>query len=372
MFANFFRAPSYSGGAWSSFQDDIIYTSDRIVSYEYTKRFTKPGSFALVLPFDKSLISAMEINGTIYLDGDWLFIQSIAYDGKQLTISGKDCKGLLDLRITSYHDQGIEGAEGYDVATGTTAACVKHYLDTNAISPTDNGRKLPLVWQNGATGLNADSYMARLEYLSDVVDKLCTSADIGYDVTGDMTGSGFKLRLIQGTDRSFGQDTHDRVIFSPAWRNVKALSFEHGVDDLYNTVYAVDSNEVAKVINRGQAVASGVARRECTVSVGVSSTAPETADYYDKYALEQLEDNVETHSYSVEPSVTGYGTDYNLGDKVTVIDSATGNRFDAVIVEATKSYSQGARAVTVVLGHQKKKPLQRIVNDLIGGVARRR
>ena len=85
-----------------------------------------------------------------------------------------------------------------------------------------------------------------------------------------------------------------------------------------------------------------------------------------------MEDNVETHSYTVDPSATGYGTDYDLGDKVTVIDRVTGNRFDAVITEAVKSYSQGAQNITLSLGKQKKKPLQRIVNDLIGGVARRR
>lgn len=371
MFAKFFKAPTYSGGSWSTFQNDFIYATNRIVSYEYTKRFSAVGNFSLVLPFDKELLAVLEINGTVYYDGDWLLIDTIRYDDKQIVISGKDCKGLLDLRVTSYYEQGVEGAEGYDVVSGTTAQCVKHYIDSNAISPTDAARKLPVVWQSGASGLASDSYMARLEYLSEVISNLCDGADIGYDVRGNMTGSGFKFALKSGVDRSFDQSTNDRILFSEKWQNVKSISFEHSVSELYNEIYAVDSNDRTSNVSRGS-TPSYIQRRECTVNVGVSSTDPETSGYFDKYALAQVEDNVETHSYTVDPSATGYGTDYDLGDKVTVIDRVTGNRFDAVITEAVKSYSQGAQNITLSLGKQKKKPLQRIVNDLIGGVARRR
>lgn len=369
MFAKFFRAPVYNG-SWSSLQNDFLYATNEIISYSYAKRWSSVGDFTMVFPFSDELLSKLAINGTINYDGDWLLVQGISHNGQTITLTGKDCKGFLDLRLTEYGSSSVAGAEGYDVVSGTTAECIKHYLDSNAISPSSDVRKLPLSWHSGATGLASDSYMARLEYLSEVVNKLCDGADIGYDVIG-FRGL-YDFTLLQGTDRSFNQSAHPRVIFTPSWGNVRSMTFEHGVDELYNVIYAVDVNDVTSTISRGGEVPSGVMRRECTVSVGVSSTDPTTAVYFDKYALEQVVDNVETHSYTIEPSVTGYGTDYTLGDIVTVLEPGTGNKYNATITEVTKTYAQGRRDITITLGKQKKKPLQKIVNDLISGTARRR
>lgn len=373
MFAKFFGAPIYDNGAWSTFQDRYLFAADEVVEYSYTKRWSGVGDFSLVLPYSDSLLTLLSINGVITYDGDWLFIQTIQYDRQRITLSGKDCKGLLDLRLTEYGGTSVSGAEGYDVVSGTTAVCVKHYLDANAISPATSARSLPLMWDTSSvSGLASDSYMARLEYLSEVVKKLCDGADIGYDVTGILSGSLFKFTLLHGTDRSFSQSANPRVIFSPSWGNVRSMSFEHSVDSLLNVIYAVDTNQVTNTIIRGSDTPSGVGRRESTVSVSVSSTDPATAGYFDKYAIAQAADNVEFHSYTIEPSVSGYGTDYSLGDIVTVLEPATNNKYNATITEITKAYSQGKRDITITLGDQKQKPLQRIVNDLISGTARRR
>lgn len=369
MFAKFFSAPTYSNSAWSTFQNSFLLATDEIIEYSYTKRWSSVGEFTMALPYNDELLVQLTINGIITYDGDWLLVQGISHNGQTITLTGKDCKGFLDLRLTEY-GSSVAGAEGYDVVSGTTAECIKHYLDSNAISPSSDARKLPLSWHSGATGLAFDSYMARLEYLSEVVNKLCDGADIGYDVIGFRNL--YEFTLLQGTDRSFNQSAHPRVIFTPSWGNVRSMTFEHGVDELYNVIYAVDTNDVTSLISRDSTTPSGVMRRECTVSVGVSSTDPTTSGYFDKYALERVVDNVETHSYTIEPSVSGYGTDYVLGDIVTVLEPGTGNKYNATITEATKTYAQGRQDITITLGKQKKKPLQKIVNDLISGTARRR
>lgn len=392
MFARFFSAPN--GGLM---QNDLLFVTDEIISYDYTKRWSSVGDFTMVLPFRDEFLSKLTINGTIGYDDDWLFVQGIRHDGRYITLTGKDCKGLLDLRITEYGGTSVAGAEGYDVVSGTTAQCVKHYLDANAvISDADietyiqahmptatedekeatraamKARRLPLSWDSqSVTGLVSDSYMARLEYLSEVVSKLCDGADIGYDVRAQGYLHYYNFMLLQGTNRSFSQSSNPRVIFTPGWGNVKSLTFEHSVDELYNMIYAVDVNNSTSPIPRGD-VPIGVMRRECTVSVSVSSTDPSTRDYFSKYALEQVESNTETHSYTIEPSVSGYGTDYTLGDIVTVLEPVTGNQYNATITEVIKSYSHDKRELSITLGTQKKKPLQKIVNDLISGTARRR
>lgn len=387
MFAQFFKMPTYSNVSdlWSEFMSDRLFATDKIVRYEYTKRFTKVGHFEMSIPFDKTFISALELNGTIFYDNDWLWIQSIQYDGKTITLSGTDMKGLLETRVSLYADQHIDGGQGYDIATGTTKACIKHYLDGNAVSPSNIKRILPIYANangaviSGTDGLSEDSYMARLEVLSDIIAKLCENAGIGYDVAGRPSSWCFQVSTIEGTNRSHDQTGVTPIVFAVSHRNVRSFVCEHGVSDLYNEVYAVDSNEIVKMVNRNQELdehgdpkqVARVLRRECTVTVGTSSTGDD-ADYFDKYVLREVADNVESHSFMIEPTVSGYGTDYTLGDYVTILDDYTGNLYKRQITEVTKSYSQGQKSIALTFGTPKQKPLQKLVNSFISGTARRR
>lgn len=385
MFAQFFKMPTYSNASdlWSEFMSDRLFATDKIVRYEYTKRFTKVGHFEMSIPFDKTFISALELNGmngTIYYDNDWLWIQSIQYDGKTITLAGTDMKGLLETRVSLYADQHIDGGQGYDIATGTTKACIKHYLDGNAVSPSNVKRILPIISTvSGTDGLSEDSYMARLEVLSDIIGNLCENAGIGYDVAGRPSSWCFQVSTIEGTNRSHDQTDVTPIVFAVSHRNVRSFVCEHGVSDLYNEVYAVDSNEIVKMVNRNQELdehgdpkqVARMLRRECTVTVGTSSTGDD-ADYFDKYVLREVADNVESHSFTIEPTVSGYGTDYTLGDYVTILDDFTGILYKRQITEVTKTYSAGQQTLSLVFGTPKQKPLQKLANSFVNGTARRR
>lgn len=373
MYAKFFKAPTYSSSSqsWSEFTNDRLFATDRIVSYEYTKRFTRPGNFSMILPFDEGVLNKLEINGTIFYDGDWLWMQGISYDSKTITLTGTDAKGLLGTRISLYSDPQVSGGQGYDIATGTTKACIQHYVENNGKAGTClTGRELPITSFAGADGLTDDSYMARLEYLSDLVAALCENAGIGYEVEGLLSAAGFRLKTVQGVDRSFSQNERPRVIFSPKRRNVRSMSFEHGVDNLYNVVYGVDSNESVGVTYRDAGGYVPLARRECTVSV---SEVTVSDPLFDKYALHQVEDNLATQSCTVDAAVSGgYGTAYHLGDIVSVQDIYTDNMMSYQITEVTKSYASGQQNITLVFGTPKQKPLQKIVNGFLSGTLKRR
>lgn len=365
MYAKFFKAPVLE----STFSDDMLFATDRIVSYEYVKRFSKVGDFSIVLPFDIDILKSLQINCTIYIDGDWLWVQNIFYDGRQIILSGKDCKGFLDTRIAVYGQTQSSGSDGYDVVSGTTAYCAKHYLENNCINPIDNSRKLPLSWGGGAVGLENDSYMARFEYLSDIINQLCDNADIGYDVRGNLSGSGFSFYLIESVNRGFNQSERPRIIFSSAWRNIVSQNFEHGVDNLYNTIYATDKSIYTKTVYRNNITSSGINRRECNISVSVEITD----DYFEKYALNSVQDNIETHSYEISAAVSsGYGVDYQIGDIVSIKDDFINNIFNAKITEVAKSYNQGRKSLSLTLGRQKAKPINRIVNNMLNKTQRRR
>lgn len=358
MFAKIFKPPTLT----STFTDDFLFATDRISSYEYTKRWTKSGDFTLVCPFDKEILQALKLNGIIFFDNDWLFIQTISYNGRQITVTGKDCKAFLEIRIALPDNTGFEG---YSSVSGTTAHCIEQYLNQNCINPTDINRKLPLVFEGGTNGLLSDSYMARFEYISDIVTAMCENAGIGYDIRGNIADSGFKFYTLKGVDRSFDQDVNPRVIFSSHWRNVISQSFEHGVDNLLNAVYATDVDEVSQLV---ATTASGISRRECNVNVGISHTD----SWFEKYALKEIKDNVATESFNINVPFSNYGTDYELGDVVTVKDDFAGGFYNRTVTEVTKSYASGQRSISLVLGIPKQKPAQKIINNLLNKTQKRK
>mgnify|MGYP002626773545 CR=1 FL=1 len=373
MFAKFFRMPTIVNGVWSSFSDDFLFAANKIAEYEYTKRFVRPGDFSMVLPFDEGTLKKLMLNGIIYFDSDWLWIQNLSYDGRRIELSGKDCKGFLDTRVTLFNfDEEIPGTQGYDVAEGTTQACMRHYVENNAVyGICQAGRELPIVNFSGDIGLSSDSYMARLEYLSDIAAKMCENAGIGYDVQGILRDRGFRMTTIKGVNRGFLQSDRPRVIFSARRRNVISQQFEHGVDDLYNVVYGVDSNEdVGAAYRDGITSDVGLKRRECTTSISEVTIAD---PMFEKYALNAISDNVESHSCTTDAAViSGYGSKYNIGDIVAVQDIFTKNIEDVQITEVTKSCRQGQQSLSLTFGTPKQKPLQKIVNDFLSGTARRR
>lgn len=358
MFAKIFKPPTLT----STFTDDFLFATDRISSYEYTKRWTKSGDFTLVCPFDKEILNALKLNGIICFDNDWLWIQNISYDGKQISVTGKDTKAFLETRVVLPDDTGFEG---YSSVSGTTAECIKNYLDKNCISPLDTNRRLPIVFKGGAVGLQNDNYMARFEYLSDIITNLCDNADIGFDIRGRLASKGFEFITLKGADRSFNQSNSNRVILSAKWGNILSQQFEHGVDNLLNAVYGTDSNNYSRLV---QTSANGLSRRECNISVSVSTTDT----WFEKYALNEVKDNIETHSFEIAVPFGDYGQDYILGDTVTVKDDFTGDLYSRKITEVTKNYSNGQRNISLVLGQQKQKPFQKIVNNLLTQTQKRR
>lgn len=372
MIAKFFNMPEIVNGVIQSFRDLLLFATNQIISYEYTAYNTKTGNFTLVIPFDKDLISDIRINDIICIDDDtdWLIIESISYDYRIITLTGKDCKAFLGYRVSEIPVSDIDDAavENYDAVVGKTAYCLKHYLDENVINPENVKRKMPFnEFSDETTGID-DHYLAKFDYISDIADVLCDNAGIGWRVSGRLATRGFDFSLYVPVDRSFGQNDRQRVIFSVNWRNVSGISFEHDISNQFNIVYA-DRDGYITVYQNTATDPSGIARRECKVDI--SGDVP--ADQAEDYALEQVKDNIETQSYELTvPGNCGYGTEFSLGDIVSVSDSASGNMFSGIVSSATKSFGAGQRAYRLIIGNQKPKLLNRIINNMLSGTQKRR
>lgn len=344
----------------STFQNEFLFQTNNVISYEYTKKFAGTGNFTLVLAIDKSYVNRIVENCILSYNGDWLFVNNIKRDDKQITLSGKDLNGFLDLRVTIFGETQVAGATGYDVVKGTTGECVNHYINNNVVNPEDENRRIPrLVIGQTAQGKAQDSYMARLKVLTEVVGNLCTNATIGYEIVANIAKNQFIFNTLAGTDRSIEQTENTPIIFSQARNNLFSATYERGNEDLLNAIYATGA-DVTQTVYRNGNTPAGVLRHETAIDVSVDSVA----DIKD-YALKQVEGNISNNSYELDiRAIDDYGKKYKLGDYVTVKDVVSGRAWTAQIVQATTRISSNEYKISLTLGDVKTKLLNKIQNSV--------
>lgn len=344
----------------STFQDEFLFQTNNVVSYEYTKKFVGTGNFTLVLAIDKAYANRIIENCILNYNGDWLFVNNVKRDDKQITLSGTDLNGFLDLRITIFGETQVAGAKGYDVVKGTTGECVNHYLNNNAINPEDKSRRIPrLVIGQTVQGKAKDNYMARLQVLTEVIGNLCENATIGYEITADTSKNQFVFNTLVGTDRSIQQSDNTAVIFSQARNNLFSATYERGNEDLLNAIYATGA-DVTQTVYRNGNTPTGVLRHETAIDVSVDSVA----DIKD-YALKQVNGNISNNSYELDiRGIDDYGKKYKLGDYVTVMDTVMGKAWTAQIIQITTHISSNEHKISLTLGDTKTKLLNKIQNSV--------
>lgn len=359
MFFGFFSFPGTVSGSLFKLH------TNRVTSFDVVEKFNDVGEFSLTLPYEKDVLSVVENNDIITDGNSWLLVDTIKDNGNQITLSGSDLNGLLRLRLSEIDESG------YDAVSGTTGWCIKHYIDNNIISPATSARALPVSWLGGTgQGTTLDHYMARLEPVSDIVHTLCSDAGIGYRISGvaETGGSLFiYMELLTGTNRSVNQSRNEKVVFSAAHGNVLSAEFTHSVTDLKNIAYVTDSNGTVVTVSREPA--EGINRRETAVSVDVAATD----DEFHALALKQFEEAVDKHSYNIGAAVSsGYGSRYSIGDIVSVYDIHTGNYYSDRLLEVSRHYSTGERTMSLTLGKNKLKILDRVIDNKISRQLRKK
>lgn len=341
-----------------------------IASFQYEKKFTGYGRFTLVLPLSQRWLDVLKLNYLVEVcqngksgsSADWFIIQAIDFDTKEITLTGYDLSYLLTLRISVYINNDTQD---YDPVSGTTAQCIKHYLDSNIISVSNTKRRMPMVFDgNGVSGTSNDVYLAKLKPINEIVDELCDDAGIGYVITADYSQpyAGLKFRLLSGIDRSIHQSERSPVILGASKRNVRSIKFCHDCSDELNCIWATGAGVTIDVYRDDNNIPAGIERRECAVDVDV-----QTVSDISQYALYAVKDNVQADSYTVEPDSGSFGVLYDIGDIISVKDDILGNFYDAAVTQAQISFTAGRTNVNISVGKTKMKLLDGIVNNMRNG-----
>lgn len=312
-----------------------VKTLDVYKSFIWTDRYYECGDFELYISINNSALpflaedSYLEIYGSEHL----MVVEDFetttdVEDGNYIIITGRSLESLLDRRVIWTHT----------VLKGNLVEGIKKLLNENAISPSDENRKIPnLIFKEPTderiTSLEVDTQFFGTS-LMEAIASTCKSFDVGFKLTlSDSNELVFELYM--GVDRSYDQTEVPYIEFSPSFDNILNTNFVQSTKSLKNIALVggegEGSNRKTVSVQRDKAIYSGLARREVfidamDISSYTTSGTLSDADYKNQLTqrgLDELANYTKTESFDGEVLSNGvykYQEDYFMGDIVQLID----------------------------------------------------
>ena len=292
----------------------------------WTRRYQKPGDFELYLPASADILALLEDDFYITREDaqEVMIVEHIeiitnAEEGNYILISGRGAESIIGRRIV------LEQT----VLTGRVDAAVHRLIRENAIAPADAARALPLtMYAPDVTAITARAQYTGTNLL-EAVEEICKAHGLGFRVVADATDDGIALRfeLLNGINRSEGQEANSPVIFSAEFENLLSSSYVMDTTNYKNVAIVAGEGEGKARKRATYGSASGMARREIFVDARDLSTneGEISADDYTAQLVARGAEKVAEHllaeAFDGEMDTENTFTldvDYTLGDIVTV------------------------------------------------------
>jgi len=292
-----------------------------------------------------------------------------------MSVSGKDIKGLLIYRpVIPLAFSGIQGTAGFDVATGYTDACIKHFWRNNIGINAEQKRRYEFI-EIGADkniGNPNDKYMARFDKLSDVTAELAKGADVVITTTPQLEQGKILLDVALPTMRTISSDKP--LVISIDRQTALQLEYIQESDVYRNAFYATRSGSqfadealTMLYMRDGESEPSGLERREGHINVSVNTpVAGQEYNEMRRQAVHDMQNYERTDALSAKVNFTHlkYKRDYDVGDFITVQDIEWGVETDIQITAVEISHDTGGRTETVTLGTGKKGYIRQLLTEI--------
>lgn len=337
----------------------------KVIKYSQKENFFGIGKFDLTIAAATLFSDKIEEDTLLYVDyTDWLVVTGVVEENGLLEIAGTDLKGYLDNRITLYGGTEQDtGTGGYDVIKGSTETVLKHYINNNLVNPLDSGRKIVgmTVAEDRLRGIAADTYMARLENVATLAEKVCKNGKIGYSIGVNLAANKFIFDVTEPIDKTVGQAERNRVVFAVERKNIANIKFERSIKDSKNAFYATKSGSSSDadaltqlVLREGDTAPTGIKRREMQLTVSCEGVSE-----MEKYARKDMKNYEDINSFEAEiKGYDEYRDIYNIGDIITIVRGDI--TVDTQITEAVRTITQNSKTLSLTFGNKKPKLLKQI------------
>ncbi|GGE58654.1 siphovirus ReqiPepy6 Gp37-like family protein [Priestia taiwanensis] len=276
----------------------------------------------------------------------------------QLNIIAPSLNILLNRRL-------ITGQQTYK---GNAEDVIYSFINNNAIATSVN-RVLPNFYIDNVKrcGLSNDEISISNKYLDDATYQNCKKHDVSFDVIFDIPNKKYHVVVWKGTDRSTQQDINSHVIFSKERENVIRQHYVESISDYKNV--AIVAGEGEGLMRKYATVndnLKGFDRIEAFVDArdlqskyknenGDEITLPDAE--YTKLLNERGESKLSEYQKitTFESEVDLYanhvfGTDYAMGDIVSVKNDDLGIIMHPRIVSTLETYNKQGKELDIKFG----------------------
>lgn len=322
-----------------------------MVSFIWNQQYNGVSDFEVELMYTSENIGYCSLGNYIWTnqtDDRLMIIEEITLKANDdsfptLLIKGRSLETILGFRVI----------QANSIVSGNVQTIIKNLINDNIIDPDDTKRKISnFVFDEDTddavlTTLEIDKTEIKLgaNLLTDVLVPICQQTGIGFEmyVPDD---NNFHIRLYNGANRSYSQETNPWVVLSSTYDNLTDSSFLIKSTPYRNyTIVAgeeVDGNKTLTSAYIGEEP-EGMYRREMyTDSSGISQTIDDVkmsnADYLEvlqSSGIEQLNKNKIIQLFDgtlIGDGELEFKKDYNLGDIVQA-ENEFGGYFESRISE---------------------------------------
>ena len=323
----------------------ILGVVDQYQSFIWTERYYDAGDCELYVRATKENRNLLKTGNFLTKESETAFcrITSVetktdANNGSWMIVKGKDARTILNQRVVIQQKYVF----------GQAKNIIASMIDENLVSASQANRNL----SNLTVDTNiapTDDYRQETDffYLFDKIVEICKRFGYGSRMKWFTNGI-MNFQLYLGTDRSQSQSVNDWVTFSEDFNNLSGSDYTYDESAFKNAAYVAGEgdgvNRVLMQIDEG----TGLDRYELFVDAKSLSKKGDdgdltTAQYQNMltdYGKNQLIEHLGVSSFSgtilTNADTYEYGTDYSLGDIVT-IQNPLGISYDARVIEVIES-----------------------------------
>lgn len=290
----------------------------------WTRRYQQPGDFELYFSATPEMLALIADDCYITREDapevmivEHVEIKTSAEEGDYIIVSGRGAECMLERRIV-WNQTSLNGRAD---------AGIYRLIDENAINPADANRKLSLRMN----APNVTRQTIRAQYtgnnLLETVQEICKTYGLGFRAVGDTSERlAVYIELLNGSDRSEGQEINSPVIFSEEYENLLSSNYAMDTKEHKNVALVAGEGEGKARKRATIGSAAGNARRELYVDARDISTndgeisAEEYAAQLSARGAEALAEHTLAESFDGEIDTHNnfvLDVDYTLGDIVT-------------------------------------------------------
>ena len=274
-----------------------------------------------------------------------------------LVVSGYSLTQWLDRRITLYKESESSNAE----------TVIKNYVDRHCINPIEVNRKIDnlILGANNNLGEEID-YLSHYDPLLEKVEDIAKVNELGYKIDLDLVNQKYIFDVYKGLDRTVNQEINSKAIFSTEFENVSNQKYVDSDNNYRNMVLVAGAGEDTerKTLSLGTEN-KGLNRYELFVDARDISDTKQKGDTeipidIDEYnnlldirGKEKLSECAKIQSFDCVISNTNnliYRTDYDLGDRVSIINKKWGLMLNERIISITETYDNEGLNIDIEIG----------------------